>query len=70
MSSPTEPWEPLKRGEMLDMLKLTEFFIKKGRTDTALAQIAYLVDAVEVDLALDQMNCAREYGVAEHYLQQ
>lgn len=62
------PWAPLKRGDMLDMLRLVEFFIRRGKTDTALQQVAYLVDAVECDLALDQMNCAREYGVSEAFL--
>lgn len=68
MSSPTEPWRPLTRAELLDMLRLVEFFIRRGKTDTALKQIEYLVDAVELDVALDQLAACRKFGVAEHYL--
>jgi len=52
------------------MLQMVELFIKRGKSDLALKQVAFLVDAVELDLALDQMNIAREYGCSEYFLSQ
>ena len=60
--------EHLDRAAALDMLALTIFFIRQGKTQEAIGQLRFLIDSLNMDIAVDEVSILREQGISEAYL--
>ena len=50
----------LSRQAAVDMLQLAILFIERGKTDVAINQLWFLIDNLEVAMALDEVAIFRE----------
>ena len=64
----SEQCPTLTRDQAIEMLHLAIGFIKKGKTDLAINQLYFMIDDLEVAVAMDGMQLAREAGCSEHFL--
>ena len=59
----------ISRQAAVDMLALTVMWIGQGKTDIAINQLYFLIDALQMDMALDELAIFRE-SLGSNYVTQ